>query len=364
MGAIRVLIIEDDNDIIDLVRSVLEPDFECFTAGNGMEGLQQAVRGEPDLVICDIMMPVMDGWEFMRKLRAMRGYAHMPVVFLSALSSRSHIREGYELGISLFQPKPIDPQRFRRLIEMFVKDRGIVARPKRLDIKRVRQLGFIQETPTPKPSAPEPSATRPPASSARQAAPAPIPSPIAGAPTLPRIEISMPPPPPPDVMPRVLIVEDDPDSSGMVHAALKADFEVIETRDGITAIDLAVRYKPDIFIIDGMLPRMTGYQLTVMLKKNREFYRTPIIFISGKATSRDRDYVARLGVMDFMAKPFSGDQIRRLALSVTRRADFTVRTDRIPSAQVRLEQLQRLETHRATGPRFRVENPAHRPEKR
>ncbi len=340
MGAIRVLIIEDDKDIVDLVRSVLEPSFECFTAANGMEGLQQAVRGEPDLVICDIMMPVMDGWEFMRKLRAMRGYDHMPVVFLSAISSRSQIQQSYELGIALYVTKPIDPMRFKRLIELFIKDHSIEPRTKRLSIERVRALGVFPEIQAgPTPSGRSPSAAPPPA----------VPRP-----PLSRIDVPEPAVPT-DVRARVMVVDDDEDICGMIHAALKDEFELIEAHDGITAIDFAVRYKPDIFIVDGMLPRMTGYQLTVMLKKNRDFYRSPIIFISGKATARDRDYVSRLGVMDFLAKPFTPDQIRRLALTVARRPDFTIRTDRPRADQVQLEQLHRVETQRGQGPRFHVE---------
>ena len=65
----------------------------------------------------------------------------------------------------------------------------------------------------------------------------------------------------------------------------------------------AVRYKPDLFIIDGMLPKMTGYQLVAMLKKNRTLLNAPIIFISGRASARDKQYVTKLGVQHFLAKP-------------------------------------------------------------
>src|SRR5688572_7144752 len=109
MIAIRVLILEDDEDIIEPLPSVLEPHYECYTAGNGMEGLQQAAAGQPDLIICDIMMPVMDGWEFMRRLRLQSDFNNIPVIFLSALSKSDHIRDGYSLGAALYFTKPINP---------------------------------------------------------------------------------------------------------------------------------------------------------------------------------------------------------------------------------------------------------------
>lgn len=341
MGPARILIIEDDVDIIDLMRSMLEPQFECYTAANGMEGLQQAVRGEPDVVICDIMMPVMDGWEFIRRLRAMKGYEWMPVIILSALNSRDQIEQGYKLGAMLYVTKPIDPPRFKRLLEMFIKDHDIKAKPKRLSIERVRALSVFPHVgaaaePHPRKTAipMPPPPNEPPAQT--QALPAATPEKTTGA-------------------PRVLVVEDDADARQLIYTALKDDCEILEAGDGVTAIDYAVRYKPDIFIIDGMLPRLTGYQLTVMLKKNREFYRAPIVFISGKSTPRDREYVDKLGVVNFLAKPFSGIQIKRAVEDIIQSPEFSVRADRIDSNQIQLEQFHQVETHRAKIPALRMQ---------
>ena len=347
MEPIRVLIIEDDEDIIDLIRSVLEPGCECFTGSNGLEGLQQAVRGEPDIVICDIMMPVMDGWEFMRRLRAMRGYEKMPVIFLSALASRENIRDGYDLGAMLYVTKPIDPMRFRRLIDLFISDHSIAPRAKRLPIDRVRSLargaapqaGMArsldqeQEEAPPRPAqrtqAPQTAASSAGASYATGAGSG------VGRPAEKRAV-------------RILVVEDDRDISHMLHTALELDYEVLEAGDGIAAIDKAMRYKPDLFIIDGMLPRMTGYQLTVMLKKNPEFMHSPIIFISGKASTRDQEYIQRLGITHFLPKPFTAEKIRRMVDEMVHHPEFNVKQQRVSTEQIELEKLQHLETHRGS----------------
>ncbi|MCE5228717.1 response regulator [bacterium] len=350
MGPIRILIIEDDVDIIDLLRSILEPQFECFTAANGMEGLQQAIRGEPDVVICDIMMPLMDGWEFIKRLRGMKGYEWMPVIFLSALTSREHIQQGYQLGAALYVTKPIDPPRFKRLLELFIKDHDIQEKPKRLSIERVRALSVFPQVGTPADANKTPAPNHP-------ATATPPPPPHAS--TAPRAAAATPRPP--QATPRVLVVEDDADSRQLVYTALKDDCEILEAADGVSAIDYAVRYKPDLFIIDGMLPRLTGYQLTVMLKKNREFYKSPIIFISGKATPRDREYVDKLGVVNFLAKPFSGVQIKRVVEEIIKKPDFVIHTDRLDSNQIQLEQFHQVETQRGKTPAIRMQQPEQRP---
>ena len=326
MERIRILILEDDDDIIDLLRSLLEPDYDCYSAANGLEGLQLAIQGQPDLVICDIMMPIMDGCEFIKRLRGLNGFEDIPVIILSALGSREQILEGYELGAALYLTKPINPTRLKRNIEMFLVDHGVKAGPKRMSIEKIRSLARFQ------PPADTPGATRPSqAGSTVQPDHGPYGRPAASS-----------------VKARILVVEDDHDASHLITSALNEHYEVLQSGDGIAAIEMAVRYKPDIFIIDGMLPKMTGYQLTMMLKKNRLFYRSPIIFISGKATQRDRSYAERLGIHSFLAKPFKIEQLLSLIGDIVSSPDFETQKDRIDARQINLENLQHLETHRTT----------------
>lgn len=380
MSVLRVLILEDDQDIIDLVRSVLEPDFECFSATNGEAGLDAVIHGEPDLVVCDIMMPVMDGREFLRRLRLVPGLERIPVIILSALSSRENIRDGYASGALLYVPKPIEPKRFRRNIEMFVVDHEIKPRSKRLSIAEIRSKAFgathaarrshaaflmpdmthsaspfeftsegvLRQPRSAGPTAPrpEPVPAGPRFSSLRpgQSGPSPT-TPAAGTDSA---HAAASRPIPHGAVPRVrmMIIEDDLDVCQLIKAEFERDHDVLIANDGVTGVEQAVRYKPDIFVIDGVVPKLNGFQVTAMLRKHREFFRSPIIFISGKATPRDRQYAERLGVSQFIAKPFTGDQLRRLVADVEKRADFTIHKDRADMKVIRLEKLQHLETHR------------------
>jgi CheY-like chemotaxis protein len=177
---LRILILEDDEDIVELIESILDRNYEFITAANGLEGLQVAEVGEPDLIICDVMMPVMNGWDFMKALREKPGFEKTPVIFLSALSAQDQIKKGYALGAGLFLTKPIDPARLKRNIELFVDDHGIVPRPKR---KRVDQLRAQSAADFLKFAEPKlAAAPRPPAAPASpQVSPAPPASPVARA---------------------------------------------------------------------------------------------------------------------------------------------------------------------------------------
>ena len=332
--------IEDDPDIIDLIHATLESRYECLKASNGLEGLQLAMAGQPDLVVCDIMMPVMDGHEFIGRLRNIPAFAATPVIFLSALGTRDQIREGYELGAALYLTKPIDPSRLRRNVDLFVEDHGVSATTKPRSIEEVQAIvaGAAE------------------AAAAREPAPEPKPEPEddAKAEVIEQAaerlsdegEAEEEPAGKETLLPRVLFVEDDPETVELVRLRLGEEFELGVAVDGMEAIEKAARYTPDIFVIDSMLPKMTGYQLVGMLKKNKVFSSHPIVMVSAKATTRDRQYVKRLGIKHFLAKPFEVDELRAILTTIATQTDFEIRGDRISKQQMELETLRDYETTR------------------
>ncbi len=109
--------------------------------------------------------------------------------------------------------------------------------------------------------------------------------------------------------PRVLVVDDEEDLTAICAIALEGEFEVATANDGIQAVEKITLYEPDIIVLDAMLPKMSGYQLCQSLRRNCRFKRTPIIMISGKSSPRDREYALRLGATDFLAKPFSAEDL-------------------------------------------------------
>ncbi len=107
----RILVIEDEPQIRANIQQILEfADFESWPAGNGVEGLEMAKKHLPDLIICDIMMPEMDGYSVITALRQDAKTATIPFIFLTAKVDRGDIRQGMNLGADDYLMKPFTPE--------------------------------------------------------------------------------------------------------------------------------------------------------------------------------------------------------------------------------------------------------------
>ena len=103
-----VLIIDDNRDIQKLVGELLASDYNIIAAPNGREGVRLAARYVPDLIICDVMMPVMDGLECCRRIKEEVSTSHIPVLMLTACSLDEQRVEGYESGADGYLSKPFN----------------------------------------------------------------------------------------------------------------------------------------------------------------------------------------------------------------------------------------------------------------
>ncbi len=100
----RILVIDDDPEIVHLLTAILKPQgFTVYQANNGQEGLKKAYELHPDLVILDVAMPLMDGWEVCRRLREM---SSVPILMLTARSMESDVLRGFDSGADDFVAKP------------------------------------------------------------------------------------------------------------------------------------------------------------------------------------------------------------------------------------------------------------------
>lgn len=104
----RILLIDDEDDILEFIRyNLLKAGYEVYTASDGAEGLRQAALHRPHLILLDVMMPVMDGIETCRALRADPALRETMVVFLSALGEEHHQIAGFGAGADDYIAKPI-----------------------------------------------------------------------------------------------------------------------------------------------------------------------------------------------------------------------------------------------------------------
>ena len=101
-----ILIVEDDLDMLNLYQGVLSHIFEIISATDGKEAVELAVSTVPDIILMDVMMPVMGGLEALKLIKENPTAATIPVILLSALGEYEDIRRGYSMGASCYITKP------------------------------------------------------------------------------------------------------------------------------------------------------------------------------------------------------------------------------------------------------------------
>jgi len=118
----KVLLIEDNQDIRENTAEILElANYQVFTAENGKAGIEIALKDQPDLIICDIMMPVLDGYGVLHLLHKNASLQNIPFIFLSAKSERIDIRKGMEMGADDYITKPFDETELLNAVESRLK---------------------------------------------------------------------------------------------------------------------------------------------------------------------------------------------------------------------------------------------------
>ena len=105
----KVLVIDDDADVVKLIRACLTMEkFEVITASNGQEGLGKVERERPDLIIADLVMPAMTGWNIGYTLRKNERFKHIPLIILSGMIGSDSETDASEVG-DFCMAKPFDP---------------------------------------------------------------------------------------------------------------------------------------------------------------------------------------------------------------------------------------------------------------
>ena len=117
----RILIADDDPVILRLLQVNLELEgYTVVTANNGQEAVDAAAESDPDLVILDIMMPRLDGYQACEKLKSDDATKHIPVIFLSAKAQQGDIDRGKAYGVAEYLTKPFDPSELLEVVERYV----------------------------------------------------------------------------------------------------------------------------------------------------------------------------------------------------------------------------------------------------
>jgi two-component system cell cycle response regulator len=260
MGA-RVLIIEDNATNLELMRYLFAAfGHEPLAAADGESGIAKAASQKPDAIICDIQMPGLDGFDVLKRLRAVPGLARVPVIAVTALAMVGDRERVLEAGFDGYISKPIEPTTFVPQVEAFL--------PSRL-------RGGISPTHPPQP------------------AQAPTP-PIAGGKT-------------------VLVVDNNEANRYLARSLLEsAGYRVLEAGSPGPALALARQSPPDLIVSDVRMGEGSGFDLVREVKADPQLAAIPFIFLTSTFTDEPhRREGLELGAVRYLYRPIEPAELLR-----------------------------------------------------
>jgi len=114
----NILVIEDERNIRDTIEDILElMGYNVKTAANGQDGVNSVIESQPDLILCDVNMPILDGFGTLKKVRKIKDANGIPFVFLTARVSEKDFREGMNLGADDYLTKPFTKDELLHVVE-------------------------------------------------------------------------------------------------------------------------------------------------------------------------------------------------------------------------------------------------------
>ncbi len=254
-GRPRILIVDDAHENLHALMNILRTDYAIVAATNGEKAIELARRSpQPDLILLDIKMPGMDGYEVLSHLKSHSATADIPVMFVTALAITADEARGLKLGVADYITKPVNPELLRTRIGTQLELRRYRSRPAVVDIA---------------------------------------------------------PPPDPSRPPTLLVVDDVPENIHELLEALKDDYRIMVANSGAKALELVQGASPpDLVLLDVLMPKMDGYEVCRRLKALPGGNRIPVIFVTVVNACDQKVKGFSLGAADYVTKPFDIDEVR------------------------------------------------------
>jgi signal transduction histidine kinase/DNA-binding response OmpR family regulator/ligand-binding sensor domain-containing protein len=123
---LTIVIVEDNADLRAFLSNTLSRTYNCHEAGDGKEGYELIAKIIPDIVISDVIMPKMDGYELCEKIKENSKTCHIPIILLTANNASEHIVSGYEKGADAYVTKPFDMTIIKAQISRLIKNRELI----------------------------------------------------------------------------------------------------------------------------------------------------------------------------------------------------------------------------------------------
>ncbi len=316
-GRKTILVVEDSPTSRKVISMLLErKGYTILQAINGTEALQRCEGTTPDLVLLDVMLPDMSGYEVLSRLRQSQRFAEVPVVMLTGKSKPSDRQQGLFHGSNEYLTKPFDPAKLLAVLEKYL-DQPKASQPAAAPIseKRIEPAPQVMAKPAPAsiapaivvaakretvPPAAAPASKIPARPAAVVVAPPPVASPVATVSESKKGQAAK----------TILVVEDSPTSRKVITMVLaKRGYTIVEAPTGGIALRKMEEIRPDLILLDAMLPDMTGYDILFRLKRDERLKAVPVVMLTAKNNPVDRQKGMKSGSAAYLTKPFDPEKL-------------------------------------------------------
>ncbi len=277
----RVLVVDDILPNVKLLEAKLSNEYyDVLTATSGAEALKKIEQDSPDIVLLDVMMPGIDGFEVCKRVKDNPALAHIPVVMVTALTDSVDKVRGLEAGADDFLSKPIND------IALMARVRSLVRLKMTIDEWRAREsaathLGVTEST----------SVMKEPVENAK-----------------------------------VLVIEDQTFEADKIADTLHLDNDtVIPVDSGITAMEYAGQHEFDLIIVSLNLKKEDGLRLCSHLRSNERTRATPILMMATESDMTKIAHGLEIGAHDYILRPIDRNELLARARTQVRRKRFQAR---------------------------------------
>lgn len=318
-----ILVVEDSQTSRKVISMLLgRKGYTIIEAKSGSEALQRSEETVPDLVLLDVMLPDMTGYEVLSRLRQSAGLAEVPVIMLTGKSKPSDRLKGLFHGSNEYLTKPFDPAKLLAVLEKYLEKpttAKVAAVP--ASGKRIEPAAPIIAKPAPAPVTPAPVAVASaPASTKKSDHVAPVVAVSARETPVRQAAVASSPVTLSATVVRetkggkadktVLVIEDSPTSRKVISMVLaKRGYTIEEAATGGAALRKMEAMLPNLILLDAMLPDMTGYDILSRLKNDERLKEVPVVMLTAKNNPVDRQKGMRGGSVAYLTKPFDPEKL-------------------------------------------------------
>ena len=257
----QLLVVDDDKNLLEAIRDALEAaGYRVKTAEDGAAALAQIEAARPELLILDLSLPIVDGWEVLRRVRTGAATRALPVLAITGVEvERSD--QVLSAGADEFLSKPFSMTVLEATVRRILQQGGSADHVRGPQMHR---LNLMRE-PTVKPRAPEDA--------------------------------------------RILVVEDHPRGRKLVVDLLAPEgYIVLQAESGVGLLDRVKQERPDLILLDLQLPEIDGVTLARQLKADPDTQRIPLLAITAYAQPEDRAKALAAGFADYLTKPLDTER--------------------------------------------------------